>query len=106
MGQKRTCSNCAFCNRFKYTDTDTRELMRCWQEPGVCDHPFIQTMLQAEKYVCNNHRFQEERDKEMFEQAKLDIIYHKKVIKQIEEKYPSLKDFDYEKESDCGDCNY
>ena len=46
--------------------------MRCWQEPGVCDHAFVQSMNVAEDYVCDEHRTREEREKELFEQAKED----------------------------------
>ena len=66
-------------------------MMRCWQEPGVCDHAFVQSMNAAEDYVCDEHRTKEEREKELFEKAKVAYTYFKKRIKALEEKYPSLK---------------
>lgn len=90
--EKRKCSNCAFCQRFKYSQKDDYEMMRCWMEPGVCDHAFCQTMTEAESYVCDEHRFPEERARELYETAKEKYEYYKKCIKDLEEKYPSLKD--------------
>lgn len=90
--EKRKCSNCAFCQRFKYSQKDDYEMMRCWMEPGVCDHAFCQTMTKAESYVCDEHRFPEERARELYETAKEKYEYYKKCIKDLEEKYPSLKD--------------
>lgn len=90
--EKRKCSNCAFCQRFKYSQKDDYEMMRCWMEPGVCDHAFCQTMKEAESYVCDEHRFPEERARELYETAKEKYEYYKKCIKDLEEKYPSLKD--------------
>ena len=83
-------------------------MMRCWQEPGVCDHAFVQSMSAAEDYVCDEHHTKEEREKELFEKAKEDYMWykkhlekvkedymwHKKHVKALEEKYPSLKDLD------------
>lgn len=89
--EKRKCSNCAFCQRFKYFQKDDYEMMRCWMEPGVCDHAFCQTMTEAESYVCDEHRFPEERARELYETAKEKYEYYKKCIKDLEEKYPSLK---------------
>lgn len=88
---KRKCTNCAFCERFKYSQKDTTEMMRCWQEPGVCDHAFVQSMNAAEDYVCDEHRTKEEREKELFEKAKWEYADCKTRIKTLEEKYPSLK---------------
>ena len=88
---KRSCANCAFCERFKYSPKDKTEMMRCWQEPGVCDYPFVQSMNAAEDHVCDEHRTKEEREKELFEEAKVTYAYFKKRIKSLEEKYPSLK---------------
>lgn len=89
---KRNCTNCAFCERFKYSSKDETEMMRCWQEPGVCDHAFVQSINDAEEYVCDEHRTKEEREKELFEDAKEYYLCCKKHIKTLEEKYPSLKD--------------
>lgn len=88
---KRNCTNCAFCERFKYSPKDSSEMMRCWQEPGVEDHAFVQSISAGENYVCDEHRTKEEREKELFEQAKLEYIRSKKYIKELEEKYPVLK---------------
>lgn len=92
MAEKRKCSNCAFCQRFKYSQKDDYEMMRCWMEPGVCDHAFCQTMKEAENYVCDEHRFQEEREKELFEEAKSKYLDHKLALRQLEDRYPQLKD--------------
>lgn len=89
---KRNCTNCAFCERFKYFPKDKTEMMRCWQEPNVCYHAFAQSMIEAEDYVCDEHRTKEEREKELFEEAKEDYKYYKNCIKNLEEEYPSLKD--------------
>jgi len=56
-------------------------MMRCWQEPGVCDHAFVQSMNVAKDYVCDEHRTKEEREKELFQKAKEDYTYCKKYIK-------------------------
>ena len=88
---KRNCTNCAFCERFKYSPKDETEMMRCWQEPGVCDYAFVRSMNGAEDYVCDEHRTKKEREKELFEEAKDDYMYCKEHIKELEEKYPSLK---------------
>lgn len=89
---ERNCTNCAFCERFKYFPNDKTEMMRCWEEPGAFDHAFVQSMNNAEYYVCDEHRTKEEREKEIFESAKEDYMYYKKRIKALEEIYPSLKD--------------
>ena len=91
---KRNCVNCAFCERFKYSPKDKTEMMRCWQEPGVCDHAFVQSMNNAEDYVCDEHRTKKEREKELFEKAKWEYVDCKRTIKRLEEKYPSLKKLD------------
>ena len=88
---KRNCTNCAFCERFKYFRRKT-EMMSCWQMPDVRDHAFVQPMNVAEDYVCAEHRTKEERGKELFEDAKEEYAYCKKRIKALEEEYPSLKD--------------
>lgn len=89
---KRNCTNCAFCERFKYSQKDKTEMMRCrhWQGPYVCDHAFIQSMDVAEDYVCDEHCTKEEKEKELFEQAKEDYKHYKICIRNLEEKYPSL----------------
>ena len=92
MEEKRKCSNCAFCQRFKYSQKDDYEMMRCWMKPGVCDHAFCQTMEEAENYVCDEHRFREERERELFEEAKDDYKTYKERIRELEDKYPQLKD--------------
>ena len=92
MAEKRKCSNCAFCQRFKYTQKDDYEMMRCWMEPSVCDHAFCQTMVEAENYVCDEHRFPEEMEKELFEEAKSKYLDYKLAIRRMEEEYPQFKD--------------
>lgn len=89
---KRNCTNCAFCEKFKYSPEDKTEMMRCWEELGVCNHAFVQSMSDAEDYVCDEHRTKEEKEKELFEDAKEYYLCCKKHIKTLEEKYPSLKD--------------
>ena len=88
---KRNCTNCAFCERFKYSSKDETEMMRCWQEPGVCDHAFVQTMNAAKDYVCDEHRTEKEQEKELFEKAKESYIWCNQRIRELEEEYPSLK---------------
>lgn len=88
---KRNCTNCAFCERFEYSSKDNAKMMRCWQEPCVYDHPLVQSMNDAEDYVCDEHRTKEEREKELFEEAKEAYVHFKKRIKILEEEYPSLK---------------
>jgi hypothetical protein len=88
MKEKRKCTNCAFCQRF---ENFGEKRMRCWQEPGVCDHAFTQTIEEGENYVCDEHRFQDERDAELYEEAFIEYRDHKNAIKKLEEKYPSLK---------------
>ena len=90
MAEKRKCSNCAFCERLKLLGDEN--VMRCWHEPGVCDHAFVLPIEEAENYVCDEHRFREERDKELFEEAKYQYVYHKERMKKLEEIYPQLKD--------------
>ena len=51
-------------------------------------------MNAAENYVCDEHRTREEREKELFEKEKEGYIYYKRLIKRLEEKYPSLKDLE------------
>lgn len=89
---KRNCTNCVYCERFKYSPKDETEMMRCWQEPGDFDHAFVQSMNDAEDYFCDEHRTKEEREKELFEKTKANYMYYKKRIKELEEEYPSLKD--------------
>lgn len=89
---KRNCINCVYCERFKYSPKDKTEMMRCWEEPGALDHAFVQPMNDAEDYVCGKHITKEEKEKVLFKQAKENYIYYKKCIKELEEKYPSLKD--------------
>ena len=49
MAEKRKCSNCAFCERLKLLGDEN--VMRCWHEPGVCDHAFVLPIEEAENYV-------------------------------------------------------
>lgn len=101
MAEERKCTNCAFCDRFKYSpkDPDTEQMFRCWQRPEVCDHAYVRKISEAEqeKDVCDEHRFKEEREAELFEKAKYDYVTYKRRIKELEEKYPSLKDLDCSK---------
>ena len=88
---KRNCTNCAFCERFKYSPKDNTEMMRCWEEPGAFDHAFVQSMNDAEDYVCDEHRTKEERENYLFELTKEEYRCCKNHIKEIEIKYPTLK---------------
>lgn len=88
----RKCTNCAFCQRFKYSSNDKTEQMRCWMEPGVCDHAFVQSIKEAENYVCEEHKFQEEHirelyedAKEKYENAKEKYEYYKKEMKKLDQ---------------------
>lgn len=67
---KRNCTNCAFCERFKYSSEDKTEMMRCWEEPGVCDHAFVQSMSDAEDYVCDEHRTKKKEKKSFLKRRK------------------------------------
>jgi hypothetical protein len=87
---ERKCSNCAFCERLKLLGNEN--VMRCWHKPGVCDHAFVQPITEAENYVCEEHRYKEEREKELFEEAKYDYKTYKERIRELEEKYPQLKE--------------
>ncbi len=90
MAEKRKCSNCTFCDIL--TLVGNKRVMRCWHEPGVCDHAFVQPIEEAENYVCDEHRYKEEREKELFEEAKYDYKTYKERIRELEEKYPQLKE--------------
>jgi hypothetical protein len=48
-------------------------------------------MNDAENYVCDEHRTKEEREKEPFEEAKESYIWCNQRMRELEEKYPSLK---------------
>jgi hypothetical protein len=52
-------------------------------------------MHEAEDCVCEEHRTKEEREKELFEEAKEYYLCCMKHIKTLEEKYPSLKDLTF-----------
>ena len=53
-------------------------------------------MNAAKNYVCDEHRTGEEREEELFEEAKWEYADRKERIKDLEEKYPSLKDLEYD----------
>ena len=92
----RNCGNCAFQQLFKYFPSDKSQMMRCWEKPGVCDHPFVQTENAGKKYVCSEHRTKEERDLELYHKAKFDYACYKSRIKELEEKWPVLAMMDWE----------
>jgi hypothetical protein len=99
MSETRKCTNCAFCQRFKYSpkDPDSEQMMRCWQRPSVCDHAYVRKLSEAEKEqdVCDEHMFKEEREAQLYEKAKCEYASHLKSIKELEEKYPDFKDIDW-----------
>lgn len=86
----RVCTGCAYCNRF--TDLSGNELMRCWKEPSVCDHPFVQSIIEAKEYGCENHRTPKEYESEKYEEAKNEYRSLKLQIARLLEKYPRLKE--------------
>lgn len=88
--QERKCTNCAHCDR--YIGLCKEERMRCWYEPGVCDHAFAISLKEAANYVCENHAFKEEWEQELYDRAVFEYESLKKSIKSLEEKYPQLKD--------------
>ena len=97
MTMERKCTNCAFCERISYgvayvPKEKWPQEIRCWEEPGVCDHAFVISLKEAENYVCENHRTEEEHEAELFEHAKVEIAHYKARIKELEEKYPELKE--------------
>ena len=92
----RNCSNCTFQQLFKYSSLDKSKMMRCWEEPGVCDHAFVQSEKAGKKYVCSEHRTKEERDLELYNEAKFDYAIYKRRIKELETKWPTLATLDWE----------
>ena len=101
MSEERKCTNCAFCDEFKYNpkDPDAEQMFRCWRRSEECDYIYVRKISEAEqeKDVCAEHRFKEERDAELFEKAKHDYVTYKRLINELEEKYPSLKDLNCSK---------
>lgn len=55
---------------------------------------------EQENNVCYEHRFKEEREADLFEEAKHDYVTYKRLINELEEKYLSLKDLNYSKYPD------
>ena len=90
--ETRVCTNCAFCDRFDYGPNDSRRMMRCWHHPDVCDHARVTTIAYGSHYVCDEHRFKEERDKELYEEAKEEYARYGRMMKKLEEKYPQIKE--------------
>lgn len=90
--KKRVCTNCAFCQRFKYSQKDDYEMMRCWMEPSVCDHAFCQTVKEGDNYSCEEHMFREERDNQLKWMAHEKYVECKRKIAELEEKYPEFKE--------------
>lgn len=97
--ERRKCTNCAHCDRFRYSPNDKRgEMYRCWYEPGVCDHAFVRSVAEGENYVCDEHRFKDEWENEMFEKTRDEYIRYLRGIKRLQERYPQLKDIKLENE--------
>lgn len=44
---KECCANCYHIQKIKETGE-----YRCWEEPGVCDHAYILTKQESQKYRC------------------------------------------------------
>jgi hypothetical protein len=91
---KRNCTNCAYCERFDGYDKNYKKApcMRCWEEPGVCDHPISMTMEEAKLYTCENHKTPGEYADEKYNDAACDVMEWIKSIKKTFDKYPTLKD--------------
>lgn len=47
-------NNCLSC-RYLQKIVALENRYRCWKEPGVCDHAFIQTEKEANNYTCSNY---------------------------------------------------
>lgn len=92
----RNCGNCAYQQLFKYSSLDKKQMMRCWEHPDVCDHAFVQTEKEGKKYVCCEHRTKEERDEELYREARFDYAIYKRRIKELETKWPVLAMMDWE----------
>ena len=47
--KKQCCLNCKNCFEFE-------DYIRCWEEPGVEDHPFVIPISEAENHCCHNFK--------------------------------------------------
>lgn len=91
---ERRCENCAHRDEFTGYDDSYKHLinkMRCWEEPGVCDHPMCISMEKAKTYTCENHMFQKEMDEMRYEKDKSDYIELKRRLNLLLEKHPEFK---------------
>lgn len=88
----RNCSNCAHCDRFKYSSGDKEEMMRCWSHPDVCDHAFVQTIAEGQKYTCYNHETVKEFADKRLHSAVFDLNIAKRAVKDILERYQCLEE--------------
>lgn len=84
---KRNCINCAYATFF---EVFKEKQLRCWEEPGMCDHPMCISIGEGKNYVCENHKTKEEFEEVQFlcAQNRLEEIEAER--KRILEKYPSL----------------
>lgn len=49
--EKENCLNCYWIQKI----TGQENKYRCWEEPYVCDHAFVQTEQEANGYKCPNY---------------------------------------------------
>lgn len=92
MGKKdRNCLNCAFCDKFKYCNSDKEEMMRCWEHPDVCDHAFVQSVRKGKNFVCCEHKTREEYGRERLAAAVWSLKSAKESVNGVIAEYPELK---------------
>ena len=91
----RNCLNCAHCD--KYIGLGNEERMRCWYEPGVCDHAFACPLSEVAHYVCDNHRTEEEWKQDLYDAAVFEYQNLRSRMLSLEKQYPQLKDIKYDK---------
>ena len=83
---KRSCLNCGYGTIIKTHG----QCVRCWMEPGVCDHAFVIGVEEAEFYKCENHMTEEEKKAYEKEKARNEYLSHLQSIHRILKKYPEF----------------
>lgn len=86
----RNCLNCAHCQKFKYSSNDKKEMMRCWDEPSVIDHAFVQTVTEGKKYVCDEHQTVKEFADEQLSEAVCRLKSAKREVRDVLERFKCL----------------
>lgn len=85
----RNCLNCAHAKRKPGVDK-----ILCYHKPGVLDQAFNPFLFEAASYVCENHATEEEWRQETLKVMKWEYIELKRKIREMEDKYPELKDME------------